>query len=47
MAIENEDKIIEVDARPKKAAMKKGVSFSDSQQVHSLDSIGKVHLSSI
>ena len=43
MASENEDKIIEVDARPRKAAMKKGVSFGDSQQVHALGSIsGKV-----
>ena len=43
MASENEDRIIEVDAKPKKAAMKKGVSFSDSQQVHALDNTGKVH----
>lgn len=43
MASENEDRIIEVDSRPKKAAMKKGVSFSDSQQVHALGNTGKVH----
>ena len=43
MASENEDRIIEVDARPKNAAMKKGVSFSDSQQEHAVDNTGKVH----
>ena len=43
MASENGDRIIEVDARPKRAAMKKGVSFSDSQQVHALGNTGKVH----
>ena len=43
MASENEDRIIEVDARPKKAAMKKGVSFSDTKQEHTVDNTGKVH----
>lgn len=43
MASENEDRIIEVDARPKKAAMKKGVSFSDNQQAHTIVNTGKVH----
>ena len=43
MASENEERIIEVDARPKKAAMRKGVSFSDSQQEHTIDNAGKVH----
>ncbi len=38
-----EDGTIEVDTRPKEAAMKKGVSFSDSQQTHALGTTGNVH----